>query len=110
MVYDTSIRILQLYFSCKNEGRGVCYLNEFTRKSQTRVVKSSKNYTYDEARALLRKLGFEEKKGKTSGSRVMFYRESDQRVIMLHKPHPEKTMDSGALKDLIKKLKEFGEI
>lgn len=40
----------------------------------------------------------------------MFYRESDQRVIMLHKPHPEKTMDSGALKDLIKRLKKFGEI
>lgn len=74
------------------------------------MLKCSKNYTYDEARALLRKLGFEGKtKGKTSGSRVMFYRESDQRVIMLHKPHPERIMDSGALKDLIKRLEEFGD-
>ena len=39
----------------------------------------------------------------------MFYRESDQRVIMLHKPHPERIMDSGALKDLIKRLEEFGD-
>ena len=59
----------------------------------------------------IKKLGFEERtKGKTSGSRVMFYRECDQRVIMLHKPHPENTMDTGALKDLIKRLKEYGEL
>lgn len=29
---------------------------------------------------------------------------------MLHKPHPENTMDVGALKDLIKQLKEYGEL
>lgn len=80
-------------------------------KAKQKLLKCSKNYTYDDVRTLLRKLGFEEKtKGKTSGSRVMFYRESDQRVIMIHKPHPENTMDSGALKDLIKRLKEYGEI
>lgn len=80
-------------------------------KAKQELLKASKNYTYDEARALLRMLGFEEKmKGKTSGSRVKFYRECDQRVIMLHKPHPKNTMDTGALKDLIKRLKEFGEL
>lgn len=80
-------------------------------KAKQELLKCSKNYTYDDAKSLLRKLGFEEKtKGKTSGSRVLFYREYDQRVIMLHKPHPENTMDTGALKDLIKRLKEYGEL
>lgn len=80
-------------------------------KAKIELLKCSKNYTYDEARALLIKLGYEEKtKGKTSGSRVAFYRESDQRVIMLHRPHPEKTMDTGAVKDLINRLKEYGDI
>lgn len=83
------------------------FKHEFIRKGQTRITKMFKNYTYDDAKALLRKLGFEEKsKGKTSGSRVMFYRESDQRVILIHKPHSENTMDTGSVKDLIKYLKE----
>lgn len=51
-----------------------------------------------------------QKAKKTTGSRVMFYRESDQRIILLHKPHPENTMDTGAIKDLIKYLKEYGEL
>ena len=76
-------------------------------KAKQQLLKCSKNYTYDDAKALLRKLGFEEKsKGKTSGSRVMFYRESDQRIILIHKPHSENTMDTGSVKDLIKCLKE----
>ena len=76
-------------------------------KAKQELLKCSKNYTYDDAKALLRKLGFEEKsKGKTSGSRVMFYRESDQRIILIHKPHSESTMDTGSVKDLIKCLKE----
>lgn len=80
-------------------------------KAKQELLKCSKNYTYDDARALLKRLGFEEKtKGKTSGSRIMFYRESDKRIIMLHKPHPQNTMDPGALKDLIKYLKEYGEL
>lgn len=80
-------------------------------KAKQELLKCSKNYTYDDARALLNKLGFEEKtKGKTSGSRIMFYRKDDKRIIMLHKPHPQNTMDTGALKDLIKYLKEYGEL
>ena len=76
-------------------------------KAKQELLKCSKNYTYDDAKALLRKLGSEEKsKGKTSGSRVMFYRESDQRIILIHKPHSENTMDTGSVKDLIKCLKE----
>ena len=56
-------------------------------------------------------MGFEEfNKGKTSGSRVKFYREKDGRIIMLHKPHPTDIMDKGAVEDLVQKLKEMGEL
>lgn len=80
-------------------------------KAKQNLLNCSKNYTYDDAKSLLIKLGYEEKnKGKTSGSRVMFYRKSDQRIIMIHKPHPKNTMDTGALKDLIKHLKEYGDL
>lgn len=55
------------------------------------------------------KMGFQEyNKGKTSGSRVKFYRKSDQRIIMLHKPHSGDIVDRGAVEDVVKKLTEWG--
>lgn len=64
-----------------------------------------------EARYLLGKMGFEEfNKGKTSGSRVKFYREKDGRIVMLLKPHLTDIMDKGAVEDLVQKLKEMGEL
>ena len=56
-------------------------------------------------------MGFDEfKKGKTSGSRVKFCRESDKKIIMIHKPHPEDTLDKGALRGIVDYLKEIGEL
>ena len=55
-------------------------------------------------------LNIEWNKGKTSGSRVKFYREKDKRIILLHKPHPEDTMKSGAVKELVEFLTELGEL
>lgn len=51
-------------------------------KAKQELLKCSKNYTYDKARALLK----------------------------IHKPHPGNTMDTGAVKDLIKKLQDYGEL
>lgn len=66
------------------------------------------DYTYMEIKYLLGKLGFREyHKGRTSGSRVKFYRKSDQKVIMLHRPHPGDIMDKGAVEDVVKKLMEW---
>ena len=46
-------------------------------------------------------LGFkEDNAGKTSGSRVRFYREADGCIIMLHKPHPGTVMTPGSVRDL----------
>ncbi len=80
-------------------------------KAKERILGKPKDYTYTEARYLLGKMGFEEfNKGKTSGSRVRFYREKDKKVVLLHKPHPEDVMDRGAVSGLVEYLKEIGEL
>lgn len=80
-------------------------------KAKERIISRPNDYTYSEARYLLSQLGFEEfNKGKTSGSRVKFYRASDKRIILLHKPHPGDNMSIVAIKDLAARLEEMGEI
>ena len=60
-------------------------------KAKERIKLRPKDYTYTEARSLLSQMGFVEyQKGKTSGSRVKFYRKEDQKIILLHKPHPDR--------------------
>ncbi len=80
-------------------------------KAKARIKSKPKDYTYTEAKALLSQLGFEEySKGKTSGSRVKFYRKENQKVILLHKPHPGDVMKEGAVKQVLDFLIELGEI
>jgi len=76
-----------------------------------RLLSAPSDYTYSEARYLLTQLGFVEfNNSKTSGSRVKFYSSSDQRVILLHKPHPGDVMSIGAVRALADRLEEMGEI
>lgn len=49
-------------------------------------------------------------KGRTSGSRIKFYRPVDGKMINLHRPHPEKEMKSYAVKQLREFLLEIGEL
>ena len=80
-------------------------------KAKERIRLKPKDYTYSEAKTLLLQLGFlEYTKGKTSGSRVKFYRAKDQKVVLLHKPHPDDVMKPGAVKDLLEFLLVLGEI
>ena len=80
-------------------------------KQKERILRRPNDYTYSEARTLLAALGFKEyMKGKTSGSRVIFYRERDQKKILLHKPHPGDIMKIGAVKQLVKTLEEEGDL
>ncbi|MDD6070042.1 MAG: type II toxin-antitoxin system HicA family toxin [Clostridiales bacterium] len=80
-------------------------------KAKDRIKMKPKDYTYTEAKSFLTQLGFVEfNKGKTSGSRVKFYREEDQKIIMLHKPHPGDVMKQGAVKDLVEFLENLGEL
>ena len=80
-------------------------------KAKERIIKYPKDYTYTEAKYLLTQMRFvESTKGKTSGSRVKFYRQEDQRMILLHKPHPTDIMKQGALKELVNYLIKIGEL
>lgn len=80
-------------------------------KAKERIKSKPKDYTYTEAKALLAQMGFiEYSKGKTSGSRVKFYREADQKVILLHKPYPGDIMKTGAVRQLLEFLIELEEI
>lgn len=80
-------------------------------KAKIRIKSLPSDYTYSEARTLLCQLGFSEfNKGRTSGSRVQFYREADQEVVLLHKPHPGDVMKQGAVKQLFDFLTDLGEL
>lgn len=80
-------------------------------KAKERIRLKPRDYTYTEAKALLTQLGFVEfNKGKTSGSRVKFFRETDKKVIMLHKPHPGDVMKQGAVKALLEFLTGLGDV
>ena len=80
-------------------------------KAKERIQSKPKDYTCSEARYLLMQMGFVEfNKGKTSGSRVKFYRETDQKIILLHKPHPGDIMKPGAVKQLVDYLEQIGEL
>ena len=80
-------------------------------KAKERLKNLPKDYTYDEARQLLNRLGYEERtQSKTSGSRVGFYRKFDDSIILLHKPHPKNEMSAGAVKALATFLKTKGDL
>jgi len=80
-------------------------------KRLSRLLSSPSDYTFTEATSLLKSLGYDLKhKGSSSGSRVMFYRESDNHKILLHKPHPGDIMKRYAIEQLIASLRERGDI
>lgn len=79
-------------------------------KELKKLKSRPKDFTYEEAKNLLNKLGFcEENKGKTSGSRVAFVNNTGIK-IELHKPHPGNVLKQYQINILISKLKELGVI
>ena len=76
-------------------------------KEIERLKSKPKDFTYDELKFLLNKLGFlEYNKGKTSGSSVKFI-DNYGRKIELHRPHPSNIIKSYKMIDIIQKLKEW---
>ncbi len=72
-----------------------------------RLLSKPKDFTYEEAKTLLDILGFyEDNKGRTSGSRVIFKNKNSQK-IELHKPHPKNILKEYQIKYIIKKLEEW---
>lgn len=77
-------------------------------KEIERLKARPRDYTYDEAKSLLNKLGFiENNKGRTSGSRVAFFNK-DNIKIDLHKPHPKNVLKIYQINDFIRVLEKGG--
>jgi len=73
-----------------------------------KLKRKPRNFTFDEAEALLYGLGFQRAKlGKTSGSRVA-YKLDNYSDIRMHKPHPQKELKSYQILDLLKQLEKEG--
>ena len=67
-----------------------------------------KDFTFDDAETLLNYLQFlRSNKGKTSGSRIMFFRDGFPPILM-HKPHPQKELKAYQVKQLLEILKQEG--
>ena len=80
-------------------------------KQIARIKVIPADYTYSEGRSLAEHFGYQERsKGRTSGSRVLFFRESDRRSILLHKPHPSDVMSRTATKTFLQQLIDNGDI
>ena len=76
-------------------------------KEIERLKSKPKDYTYEEAKSLLNKLGFyENNKGRTSGSRVEF-KDSYGRKITLHKPHPGNIIKAYKVNDILNDLQTW---
>lgn len=77
-------------------------------KEIKKLQSKPKDFTYDEAKVLLNKLGFiENNKGKTSGSRVVFRNIELNKKIILHKPHPNNILKSYQVDQILNLLEEW---
>ena len=76
-----------------------------------RFLSKPKDFTFDELRALLKSVGYEEiKTGRTSGSRVTFYNKDLDDMIKFHKPHPSSIMKRCYLREIECQLRDKGVI
>jgi hypothetical protein len=71
-----------------------------------RLLSKPVDFTYDELRKLLGKMGYKESQsGKTSGSRVAFCNENNGHIIRLHKPHPGNVLKQYQIEQIVEELK-----
>ncbi len=74
-------------------------------KEIERLKSKPKDFTYDEAKILLNKLGFiEDNKGRTSGSRVVFENFNLSKKIELHKKHPKNILKEYQVRNILNVL------
>lgn len=72
-----------------------------------RLLKTPKDFTFDEMKSLLLYFGYELKQGGT-GSGVKFIKDGSNEVINFHKPHPNGMLKRYVLDQVIEKLRKEG--
>lgn len=98
--------VLKYSYKKKQEGGQVSKYDRIIRK----LNNESGNLTFNELNSLLAHLGYEpDNKGRTSGSRIQFYKSNSQ-SITLHKPHPRKTLLNYQIKQITATLKKNGDL
>lgn len=75
-------------------------------KLLSKLSDSRKVFPWSDLVTLLSQLGYEKKE--MSGSRVRFYHQKNDALLLLHKPHPENEIKGGALKSVKAHLKQEG--
>jgi len=82
-----------------------------SQKLKKRLLERPRDFTYNEAKTLLSQFGYkEEKRGRTSGSRVAFVHIKTKHIISLHKPHPQNSLRMYQIDELIQTLRNQGVI
>lgn len=77
-----------------------------TEKLLEKLGNSKNTFPYKDLVVLLSQLGYE--KFEMAGSRVRFFNEKTEHMILLHRPHPENEIKGGALKAVKQALKQEG--
>ncbi len=77
-------------------------------KEIERLKLRPKDFTYQELKQILNNFGFfENNKGKTSGSRIVFENKDINKKIELHKPHPSNVLKMYQINIIIGLLEEW---
>ena len=77
-------------------------------KEIERLKLRPKDFTYQELKQILNNFGFfENNKGKTSGSRIVFENKDINKKIELHKPHPSNVLKMYQINIIIGVLEEW---
>lgn len=76
------------------------------KKALQRLFSNPTDFRWNELCALLKRLGFKQLEG--SGSRVKFFHEDKDTIIIVHNPHPENTINVCYIRQITKTLKEMG--
>lgn len=73
-----------------------------------RLLSRPDDFTWDEFESLVTLLGYQKcKPGKTAGARRR-YRHKDMAPIIIHEPHPQKTLKKYVLDIIIERLEKEG--
>lgn len=97
---------MQLKIVAKKLKKEYNYMSKLEKQIE-RLKSNPKDFTYEELKGLLNKLGFNEyNKGRTSGSSVKFI-DDYGRKIELHKPHPSNIIKKYKMIDIIERLEEW---
>lgn len=77
-------------------------------KEIERLKSKPKDFTYDELKRVLNYFGFyENNKGKTSGSRVVFRNKENEKKMEIHKPYPSNMIKTYCIKNILNLLEEW---